>query len=133
MKILDIASHDISHLDADALKDTLSSPATMVVRPGESALKVAQRVVANEPALILVVNSANVVKGIVSPDWVLEQIASRRKKQFRTLYSALKDLESDPTELTRKFHHEWLTGRISLFYCAPGNHYIARSPCPIHR
>jgi hypothetical protein len=132
MKISDIASRDLSHLDRDTLKNTLSSPTTMVVRAGDSALKVAKMADTKKPGLIVIVGSSNAVRGVVSPDWVLKQFASRRKRKFATLYSALKDLESDPNEVIREFHHEWLNGRISLFYCATGNHYTSRSPCPIH-
>ena len=133
MKIGDIASMDIDHLDSEKLEKTLHSEVTIMANPEESAVEVAARFTEEAGGLVVVVDAARKPTGIVDPTSFRTQVEHYKGITSKSFKDAVEQYSASPEEQKEGFQHEWLNGlRVNPHYCKPGEHLTTSDPCPIH-
>jgi hypothetical protein len=133
MKIFDIAFHAIAGADRARFELTRHGPRTLVVGQDESALAVAERADQEQARMVVVVDHANLVCGVLEPRSVKEKISKHLGVHSTTLTAVLREFETRPQERIRNYHHEWLNlERPILVWCEKGSHFTAPPKCEFH-
>jgi hypothetical protein len=108
IKIGELASPIPEELDPGRLRRSLASDSTVVAKADEPAIEVAERLGEAEGRLVVVVDDSGEPIGVVDPDQVRREVAAE---------PSLERLGSL---------------RHRLYWCAAGDHYVNRLPCPEH-
>jgi hypothetical protein len=131
MRIIDVAYHNVGELDRIKINNSLASPDMLRVPLDTPAIEVFSGMKKTRPPLILVVDELNEVRGVVAPNWIERQLQQNKGQAGQTAIEILIDMQHDPKEQVRGYHHEWLNfQRPVLYYCGGGSHYTDRCPCP---
>ena len=132
MKIEDISSANLEELDAGRLAKTLDSELTVVAKPGQSALEIAEKYDDAKGGLIVVVGESGEPTAVLNPDLFLDQIRVYKGISATSLSEGIRSLLLDPQEQSKGFLHEWLNQiRIPAYWCARGQHYSKQWPCQV--
>jgi hypothetical protein len=131
VKIGDIACTNLMDLSAERIQATCHSSGTLVVSAETPAIAAIQTALKDEARLILVTDQIGDVTGLVAPAWLQGQLGIHRGSY--DILQGLSEMQSDPAEIARRFHHEWLTHeRPTLHWCSQGNHLTDEDPCSSH-
>jgi hypothetical protein len=131
IRIIEIAFHGIDELDEERLQRSRNAGGTLVVPIETDARGVALRAETENAGLILVTDEADVIRGVVLPDWVAHQVSEIMHQPATTLGEAVRVLAEDP-RAPFTYGHEWLNlDRPELYWCDAG-HYTHRCPCSVH-
>jgi hypothetical protein len=133
MKIHDVAFWHIQQFDQSQLERSLGSSTTLVVDAASPGVEVAIQADQKDAHLIILTDEKQGVCGVLAPAEFKQKVQHHRGKMFSSLEEAILDLATDPLEIGRGFHHEWLNhDRPSLFWCDQGQHMTDETPCSIH-
>ncbi len=131
MKIKNIASYNFEGLEEEKLNRSKSSKYCLVVDSEENAIRVAKASDSLKIKVIIVEEKEKII-GVINPKLVVENYNNIKKKSFISLEDALIEIQGDPEEIEKEFHHEYLNSiRARLKYCEDADCYVEESEdCP---
>jgi hypothetical protein len=130
MKIMDIAFHSLSEFPAELLEKTRLSPKTLIVAQDAPAREIALHLSDETFSVVLLTDPTGTPRGLVSSEWILSQCRRYTQRNPANLVDLVDQLEMDPAEQARGFHHEWLNFEHPELVWCESCHCLHTEPCP---
>lgn len=126
-----IALQIIEELDARKLKETMKSNSTLIVDSQTPAIEVATMHLIKPVTTIAVKDYRDEIKGLVFPQWIRNQVASKLDVEVDTFRDAVMALQNHTDNILMAGAGNYFE-RPVLFWCLKGNHYTDKDPCDFH-
>ena len=132
IKLDDLAFKQLDTLDMETLVNSTQAESTTVLPAKMDAVNAAQNFEPEQALLIVCLDEAGRVSGVVSTEHVREHMANIQNRSVASFARTLTLMLDDPAERARGFRHEGHETRINMYECSVIPHYVAGSPCPDH-
>ena len=128
--IFDVAFTDIGRFNINDLNTAIGAPTTLVVPADRSIGETAQLVAQKNPNLVIVLDRAEIVCGLIEPLYVQQMLACYRQQPTNSFYEDILKLGQAVAEMPNSFP---MRNRPEPYWCEIGQHITSDGPpCPIH-